>query len=131
MTEEQLQRGVTDMCGAAAWWWWHATDPTMSTAGLPDVLAIHRRHRVVLLAELKTETGPIRPAQRDVLDRLRVGDDAPYTAWGALWRPSVYDDALAWMARPDGPPPTVPLPPAPAPRGPYPLRHGKRRRGSY
>lgn len=39
-------------------------------AGFPDLCAVHRRHEAILYAELKTETGRVKPAQRAWLDDL-------------------------------------------------------------
>jgi hypothetical protein len=42
----------------------HTRDSRGSAPGLPDVFAIHVRRRIVLVVELKTAAGRVRPAQR-------------------------------------------------------------------
>lgn len=60
-------------------------------AGLPDLLLIRER---VLWRELKTDRGPVRPAQRRVLEQLRAaGADA------GIWRPRDVDLVVAELRR--------------------------------
>jgi hypothetical protein len=60
-------------------------------AGLPDLLLIRDR---ILWRELKTDRGPIRPAQRRILEQLRAaGADA------GIWRPRDVDRVVAELRR--------------------------------
>lgn len=82
-----------------------------SEPGWPDLVMVRRRDRRLLFAELKTETGPVRKRQAEVLDLLRcletgrsiceratstnqgVSWDAPRSGVSIqvfVWRPSDY-----------------------------------------
>lgn len=80
MTERHLQSQVIALATALDYRSYHTHDSRRSQPGWPD-LALWRGP-VLILAELKTQRGPIRPAQRVVLDAL-----AQTPAVVVVWRP--------------------------------------------
>lgn len=82
LTEKQWQQRVVGFARLHRWRTFHALDSRGSTPGWPD-LAMVRRGRFVL-AELKTATGRVSPAQQDWLTDLAACPGAEVH----LWRPS-------------------------------------------
>lgn len=84
-TETQFQRAVTDLALVCGWRWYHTYDSRRSREGYPDLTLWHPRRGVILLAELKRDTGQLTRAQANVLRELEC-----VTTWGGahLWRPS-------------------------------------------
>ena len=82
MSEKQWQQRIVEFAEWHHWRCFHPYDSRRSTAGWPD-LAFVRRGRLVL-AELKTDTGKVSPAQREWLGDLSavVGIEV------FVWRPS-------------------------------------------
>lgn len=72
MSEKAFQAHVVGALRARGWIVWTVPDMTRTTAGLPDVIAVHptRVPRRVLFYELKTQSGRLRPEQRVVLAAL-------------------------------------------------------------
>ena len=81
-TEAAFQRRVVALLELTGWLVFHVHDSRRSPAGFPDLVALHRRHGLVF-AELKSERGAVRVAQRRWLDALREGGQRAY-----LWRPA-------------------------------------------
>jgi hypothetical protein len=80
MTEAQLQKAVTDLCGFYGLRWHHQRISQLSGPGWPDLTIAGRR---LLFRELKRETGKPTPAQVDWGTWLEeAGQD-----WD-VWRPS-------------------------------------------
>ncbi|WP_041574508.1 VRR-NUC domain-containing protein [Cellulomonas gilvus] len=83
MTEKALQAHVLTLARTTGWLVYHTHDSRRSQPGFPDLVLVHARRATVLYRELKTETGRIRPEQRQWLTALaEAGADA------AVWRPS-------------------------------------------
>ena len=101
MTEAQLQRTVIEMAQRCGWLTFHLPDAAlaelakrrrwqeMPDAGFVDTVLVHPDHPdwPVVMAELKTEGGLVRPAQRAWLDAVdgRV-------VRGVVWRPRDLDE---------------------------------------
>lgn len=83
-TEAEWQADVEALAATLGWWAWHDNDPRRNVAGFPDLLLVRER---VVWAELKTETGVLRPGQAIMRDRLIAAG----AEWH-LWRPSDLDD---------------------------------------
>jgi hypothetical protein len=82
MTEADLQRAVMDLCRWLGLLVFHSTDSRRdSCAGYPDLTICGQRG--LILRELKSAKGTLRPEQRDWLSRLQqAGADAD------IWRPT-------------------------------------------
>lgn len=98
MTEEQFRRHVRQLAQLRGWTLaYHTHNSQRSDAGWPDEVYGHPLTRRTLFVELKTNTGKVRPAQREWLTHL--------TACGletALWRPRDLPLVVATLA-PNGP----------------------------
>ena len=81
-TEAGFQRLVEEYAVLKRWWVHHQPDSRRSTAGLPDLILL-RPPRLVL-AELKTASGKVRPEQAAVMAMLRAVPGVECY----LWRPS-------------------------------------------
>lgn len=82
-TEAQLQNHIIQLATALGWDYFHVHDSRRSPAGFPDLVLVHRRKRICLVRELKTEKGRFRPKQEQWLQDLHIaGIDA------GVWRPS-------------------------------------------
>lgn len=98
MTEAEWQADVVRTAGQLGWWTYHPLDSRGSQSGWPDLVLI-REHRIVF-AELKRESGQVKPAQLVVLAMLRTVAGFVNAATGAetiavrVWRPSDRDDVL-------------------------------------
>jgi hypothetical protein len=86
MSEAELQDAVLTGLKQRGYVCWHVQDSRLMAAGLPDIIAI-RPGRELLLWELKTATGRVRPAQASALHALgqAVGVDV------RIVRPSDWD----------------------------------------
>ena len=82
LTERQWQQRVVDLAQLRGWRHFHAYSSRRSPAGWPD-LALVRTGRLVL-AELKTERGRVRPEQHVWLEQLATVAGVEVH----LWRPS-------------------------------------------
>jgi hypothetical protein len=80
MSEAQLQAAICDLAAWLGIWTYHNPDSRRSAAGWPDLVMVGSRG--MLLRELKTATGRLRPQQQEIGQRLTTaGQD-----W-AVWRP--------------------------------------------
>lgn len=69
LSERELLDAVLDGLKQRGFICWHIHDSRLVRAGLPDVIAA-RPGSPLLLWELKTSTGRVRPAQRTALEAL-------------------------------------------------------------
>lgn len=79
MTENELQAAVIDLCKLYGIAYYHTHNSRRSVPGWPDLALCGR---VLILRELKTDTGRITAAQRAWGDRLRRARQS----WD-IWRP--------------------------------------------
>ena len=100
MSETQLQRTVIEMAQRCGWLTFHLPDAAlaelakrrrwqeMPEQGFPDTVLVHPEHPEwpVVVAELKTEHGLVRPPQRAWLDALDGR-----TVRSVIWRPRDLD----------------------------------------
>lgn len=96
LTEEQWQQQVVQLAGFYRWRHLHVRRTigrgkrwTTSTnvVGWPDLLLWHEQQQRVVAAELKSERGPVRPEQLEVLASLEAAGIETY-----VWRPSDLDE---------------------------------------
>jgi hypothetical protein len=95
LSEDDFQQQVLDWAQLRGWRIAHVraaqvrdgrwATPVTGSPGFPDLVLARRG--VVLLAELKSETGRFRPGQREWL--------AAADTHGRLWRPSSWDTVVA------------------------------------
>jgi len=79
MSEAQLLAAVRQACHTLGLLCYHTYDSRRSEPGFPDLVIVGSR---MIIRELKTESGRLRPEQRTWLDALsRAGQDAD------IWRP--------------------------------------------
>ncbi|GCD35612.1 hypothetical protein OEIGOIKO_03358 [Streptomyces chrestomyceticus JCM 4735] len=98
VTEEQFRRHVRQLAAARGWTLaYHTHNSRRSDAGWPDEVYGHPQTRRTLFVELKTDTGRIRPAQREWLTHLAASGLET-----ALWRPRDLSLIVATLA-PTGP----------------------------
>jgi hypothetical protein len=91
LPEAAWQRTVLDLAKLQGWLCYHTRDSRGSEPGFPDWVLVRDR---VIFAELKSDAGKLRPAQRRWIGRLA---DAGAEAY--VWRPRDWDEvkaALTW-----------------------------------
>ena len=95
MTEAELQQLLTDAAELNGWLVFHDNDSRLNPAGFPDLVLV-KPPRIVLL-ELKTAKGRVRPEQQVWLDALADVD----TVASALVRPEHADQILTYLRNPE------------------------------
>lgn len=91
--EAELQRTLIKLAGYLGYLTYHNPDSRRSTAGYPDLHIVG--HGLSFLAELKSATGPVRPAQDTWLEQL-----TQVKTWHAgLIRPADLDDLEELLRR--------------------------------
>lgn len=88
ITEREFMDTVTRYADLRGWDWHHQFNSLHSKAGWPD-LALVRGERLVF-AEIKRQTGRLRPEQDYWLDKLRLTGAEVY-----VWRPSLWGEVEA------------------------------------
>lgn len=86
LTEAQFQSTVEFIAQNHGWLCYHTRDSRRSNPGFPDLVLV-KAGRSVIFAELKTNTGKLRPEQRAWLSAL---NDAGASTF--IWRPDDIDD---------------------------------------
>lgn len=92
ISEKQFQAQVVELAGYCGWLVYHPHDSRRSAPGFPD-LVLARPPRLVLV-ELKTDKGQIRPEQRVWLEALSGCVEAPETY---IWRPADFENIQATL----------------------------------
>jgi len=87
--EADFLRAVTDLATLAHWLCYHTYDSRRSQAGFPDLVLV--RGDKLIFAELKTNRGRVKPAQREWLDTLSSMADGQAGVSIYLWRPRDWD----------------------------------------
>lgn len=82
MSEKQFMRRIIDLAKLRNWLCYHTHDSRHSEPGYPDLTLV--RPPRLIVAEVKTERGRLRPMQRLWLDYLRECEGVETH----LWRPS-------------------------------------------
>lgn len=105
LLEADFQRLITDAATALGWRWVHFGAaqtkhgwrvPVRGTMGegWVDLLLVHGKSGRIILAELKTRTGTISPAQTELHEWLRSIDGLRGRLQVAVWRPADLDRIL-------------------------------------
>lgn len=92
-TEAHFQQSVTELAERCGWLWWHDNDSRRNRRGFPDLVLL--RAPRLLLVELKTERGKLRPEQRIWLDEL--GQCPGIETY--VWRPGDFDEIVSILNR--------------------------------
>ena len=87
-SEKALQAALTEALTRAGWIYYHTHDSRHSPAGYPDLVAL--RGARCLVAELKSATGTLTPAQQTWLEAWRRIGGAEVQ----VWRPDDLERAL-------------------------------------
>ncbi len=86
VSEKQFQAQILQLARLAGWRCYHTHDSRCSAPGFPDLVLV--RKPVILFVELKSESGKLRPEQREWLELLgRCG-----RVEARLWRPSDFEE---------------------------------------
>ena len=92
LSEAEWQAQVIRLAISNGWQTHHHFDSRRSSPGWPDLALVHPTRCLFLLAEIKTETGRVKPEQEQWLAWLTAaGVDA------RLWRPSDWDEVVATL----------------------------------
>lgn len=97
LTEAAFQQQVLGLASFYNWRAYHTHDSRRSQAGFPDLVLL--RAPELIFAELKTDTGRLRPEQADWLEQLQLLADACEPVEVYLWRPADFDEIHARLAR--------------------------------
>jgi hypothetical protein len=96
MKESEWQAQVLDSARTTGWRIWRTAYSLYSTPGWPDLALV--KPPLVLLTELKTRTGRVRPEQVEARDLLERCDRFEYHLWRPEHLPEV-DAVLGVNAR--------------------------------
>lgn len=88
MSEAQFQQRIVDYCELRGLLVFHDNDSRRNNPGFPDLVIVGTHG--VIFAELKSDTGRLRPEQETWLTALHHAG-----AIAALWRPSMWDKVRA------------------------------------
>ena len=94
MSEADLQASVIDLARRTRWLYFHDNDSRRNKAGLPDLLLVHPETGRVIFAELKSDTGKLRPEQKQWIDALVRGGHHVVTWRPEHWRAGVIQHVL-------------------------------------
>ena len=82
ISEKIFMESIIDLARSTGWMVYHTYDSRRSTAGFPDL--VMTKHKRLVIAEIKTETGKTSPAQDKWVETLRTARGVKVK----LWRPS-------------------------------------------
>ncbi len=94
ISEKHFQSQVLELARLSGWRCYHTFDSRRSVPGFPDLVLV--RAPVVLFAELKSESGKLRPEQREWLELLSRCEGVE----ARLWRPGDWSEVEETLARP-------------------------------
>ena len=92
--EKSFQARVVELARLAGWLVYHTHDSRRAPHGFPDLVLVHDDGRCIV-AELKSETGGLSPAQEQWLARL----GAVPSIEAAVWRPRDWERIEAALLR--------------------------------
>lgn len=108
-SEAAFQQQVLNLAGFYGWRSYHTHDSRRSQAGFPDLVLL--RDAELIFAELKTDTGRVRPEQKLWIGALgalslqlqhdleQLDHDSDVHVDVYLWRPRDFDEVHARLAR--------------------------------
>ena len=90
LSEQDFMQQIIDLAHLYHWLVYHTHDSRRSAPGYPDLAFCHPVHHQYFLAELKSATGRLSPAQQSWIDALqRAGIEVH------VWRPSDFNAIVA------------------------------------
>lgn len=93
MSEGELQANLEKLCFMRGLFYYHTHDSRRSPAGFPDTVILSTRLRVfILLAELKSEKGRLKPDQKIWGEALKIIERATPFVKYRVWRPRHWID---------------------------------------
>ena len=97
--EKQFQDGIIHLAQMHGWLVYHTYDSRRCVPGFPDLFLTHPKRGEVIIAELKTDTGRLREAQKEWLDALSLAQqNIDSTCFHTcLWRPKDRDRIVALL----------------------------------
>lgn len=96
LSEKHLQQQVIDLARYSGFLVYHTYDSRRSAPGFPDLCLI--RPPVALFCELKSESGRLRPEQREWLEALRACERVE----AGVWRPRDWPEIEKSLCRRGG-----------------------------
>ncbi|MGE4425479.1 MAG: VRR-NUC domain-containing protein [Solirubrobacteraceae bacterium] len=87
MHERDLERVLVDEAKKHGWMRYHVPDSRRTEAGFPDEVLLHPGAGRLVIAELKTDGGAIKPAQRVWLEGLGRVKELGHPPEVYVWRP--------------------------------------------
>ena len=82
LSEKDFMESIVQLARQTGWMVYHPYDSRRSEPGFPDL--VMTKHKRLVIAEIKTETGKTSPAQDKWLETLRTARGVKVK----LWRPS-------------------------------------------
>ena len=93
ISEKDFLQQVVDLARLTGWLCYHTHDSRRSCPGFPDLALVHPGRHQYLLAELKSATGRLSPAQQSWIDALqRAGIEVH------VWRPGDFNAIVARLS---------------------------------
>jgi hypothetical protein len=100
VSERSFQAAVERLARLGGWCTFHDRTPKRNNKGFPDLVMVHPTRGLLVVAELKTAKGRVRPEQKTWLAALQLALKGVPTATVALWRPSDYPHISALLLGP-------------------------------
>jgi hypothetical protein len=97
LTEKEWQAQVVQLARLYGWRVFHPLHSRGSEPGWPDLVLV--RPPVMIITELKTDGGRLRPAQREWLADLERVSEANSTVHVGVWRPADFDQVHGILRR--------------------------------
>src|SRR5947209_7772967 len=94
LSERDFMAQVIDLAQLTGWMVYHTYDSRRCQPGYPDVAMVHPQRGEYLLAELKTDRGRLRPAQRQWIDALRSA-----SIECQIWKPSDWEAIVKRLSK--------------------------------
>ena len=97
--EKTFQAAVVELARWHGWLIYATHDSRRSPAGFPDLVAVHARTGELLFAELKSARGRVSPEQQEWFAALDAAARERPGVHVKIWRPSLWADVEATLAR--------------------------------
>lgn len=98
MSEKSFQGAIVEYAKLSGWAVYHTNDSRRSEPGFPDLVLV--RGRRLIFAELKNDTGRLRPEQIVWMQLLGLVAKSARHVEVQLWRPTNWGEILDTLKRP-------------------------------